>query len=382
VLAAGCSGGQEPPAPRYVDLGAISEKDVASAVIDECHGPLRGSLDRVAAVVHLPGGADVRAFVALPDKLRAVCSDGSFLLVGDDVTKLGDGGTTATPEQVQRVHRLRTLLDAALLGPLYRATACRRVADARFELALSNGETWLLALRPDTLLPASLRGPGGEVHFADFLRTPKTWITRRAELEGLGACGIDFQHGRIDWNEAFFTAKEPSNGGGPRMTMPAAGGGEPRSPEPYVIDGRAQRWVAVEDPGTWEARTAAYTKLHAELERQDQQIAGFPLFWQQNGHRWLGAPFRRRSEGPAFEVPDGWNVRDLPAGKWLVVYPPSGDWEQRAADGDRRLRAALAAKGLQAAGEFVAQPFLHLQEGVPDVEKLRDPIVRSSVPVR
>jgi hypothetical protein len=166
------------------------------------------------------------------------------------------------------------------------------------------------------------------------------------------------------------------------MTLPAAGGGEPRSPEPCLVESKAMRCVVLEDPGDWARRAEAYRPVHEELQRQDQMIAGFPMLWRQDGRPWLGVPFRQRPGGRAVEVPSGWTIRDVPAGKWLVVYPPSGGFDERLADGERRLERALAAQGLEAAGAVVAQPFFHLHEGEPPPDKLAAPTVRLSVPVR
>lgn len=383
LLAVACSDATPPAAaPRAVDLAAIADTDLVDAVLDECHRPLRGHLDRIAAVVTLPDGAEVQLFAQLPDRLRTQAHDGSFLLRDDTVLRLGDDGATAAPtDAAERVRRLRTLLDGALLGPLHRAIGCTRAGASEWDVAQPGGGVVRLALRPGTLLPARL----GEVTFGEHLRTTTTWVAKRAALPEFGECTLRFTFGDVTWAPDFFTAK-------PRVDAPSAPlpshvrmttqPGEARSPVPVLQEQPATSWLVVADPGAWPARHAAYRPLHASLEAQDQHVAGFPLLWRDGERAWLGAPFRRRADGPAFVAPDQFTVRELPAGRWLVVYPPAGDLAARIAAGERSLREALAARALEAAGPIVAQPFVHLQEGVPTEAKLAAPVVRLSVPVR
>jgi hypothetical protein len=157
---------------------------------------------------------------------------------------------------------------------------------------------------------------------------------------------------------------------------------EARSPTPILVESKALQWALIADPGSWPARAAAYAPVHAELERQRQQIAGFPLLWQEGAQRWLAAPFRARADGPEFAVPAGWNVRAHDAGRWLVVYPDTGDFDARLARGTALLQEALRAMELTARGPITAQPHFHLEEAVPTADKLGAPIVRMSVPVR
>jgi hypothetical protein len=111
-------------------------------------------------------------------------------------------------------------------------------------------------------------------------------------------------------------------------------------------------------------------------------VAGFPILWPEDGANWLAAPFRRRANGAAFAAPTGWMIRAVPAGRWLVVYPPEGDFAARRADGERRLREALASLRLTPRGSVIVQPFLHLEEGAPSADKLAAPALRMSLPVQ
>ena len=72
----------------------------------------------------------------------------------------------------------------------------------------------------------------------------------------------------------------------------------------------------------------------------------------------------------------------MPAGQGALVWPPTGDLAARRSEGTRQLEAALREHGLTAAGPIVAQPSLHLEEGLPPESKLAAPAVRVSVLVR
>jgi hypothetical protein len=119
--------------------------------------------------------------------------------------------------------------------------------------------------------------------------------------------------------------------------------------------------------------------LHDELVRQDQAIAGFPVFFAENGRRWLAAPFRQRPEGGAFVPPRDWTLRDVPDSRWLVVYPPDGDLAHKVAEGERMLADALRARRATGNGPITSQPFFHLEEGEPPASKLAAPVVRIAV---
>ena len=157
---------------------------------------------------------------------------------------------------------------------------------------------------------------------------------------------------------------------------------ETRSPVPVSSETKATRWVCLADPGSWAARVAAYRPVHAELERQRQLIAGFPIFWQEDGKAWMAAPFRQRANGEALQAPKDWQLREVPAGRCLEVWPPADSLEQKLAAGEQLLREALQVQRLSPAGPILTQFYLHLQEGEPPPEKLASPVVRMAVAVR
>lgn len=383
ALLAACG---DPPAvaPRAVSSANLDPATLVDAVLDECHRPLRGKADRVAATVELPDGRSVQLFAQLPDDLR-VQGDGEVLVLrGDDAARIAGGDALLRADEIARLRHLRTLLDAATLGPLHRATGCTRLGAHTFVLAQPGGASVDLALRPDTLLPAVLFAGDDAVQLPEYLRTAaSTWVVQIAVSKALGRCKVRIDTGGIAWNTDFFalpgTAAKPA--GNRRVVSPGVQV-ESRSPTPILVEGQAVRWVVADDPGDWSARAMAYTPLHTELQRQQQAIAGFPVLFQEGERARLAAPFRQRANGPALAAPANWQLREFAAGRWLVVYPAEGDLAARLAAGERMLRAAADAQGLSPRGPITAQPHFHLEEGAPAADKLAAPIVRMALPVQ
>lgn len=374
-----------PPAaiPRAVPSASLDPTTLVDAVLDECHRPLRGKADRVAATIELPAGRSVQLFAQLPDDLR-LQGDGEVLVLrGNDAARLAGGDSLLRPEEVARLRSLRTLLDAATLGPLHRANGCTRLGTHTFALAQPGGGSVELTLRPDTLLPAALFAGEDAVRLQDYLRTAaSTWVVQVAESKTLGRCKVRIDTGGITWNADFFALPGETKPAGNRRVVTPGVQVESKSPTPILVDGQAVRWVVIDDPGDWGARTKQYAPLFAELQRQQQANAGFPVLFREQDRAWLAAPFRQRVKGPALAAPAGWQLRDFAPGKWLVVYPADGDLAARIAAGERMLRAAVESSGLTPRGPITAQPYLRLEEGEPAADKLAAPTVRMALPVQ
>jgi hypothetical protein len=372
--------------PRSIDTEAIREQDLVVAVLDECHRPLQNRMDRLVATVTGPDGTATQLFAELPGKLRVQSQAGRFLLRDGAVGRV-DGDAAVNADEQRRARDLRDLLDAAAFGPLHRASGCRRLGTTTFALAVDGGEVGL-DLRGGTLLPAALRFGDATITIDEYVSTPTSHVARVLTHPRLGRCRVVLEQANVAWDAEFFatpgaavaTDRKPSPAPG-SMRLQPGGAGEARSPTPQLVALQPLRHVVVADPGDWPARAAAYRPLHDELVRQEQSIAGFPVLWHDERGRWLAAPFRRRADGPTFAPPGGWNVRDVSLGRQLVVYPATGTLDERVAAGERLLREALAAQQLRALGPITAQPFFHLQEGVPPANKLAAPVVRVAVVV-
>jgi hypothetical protein len=381
-----------------VDSARIADSAIVAAVLDECHKPLLGRMDRFAAEVHSGDGAVRRVFARLPEAMRCVSVDGMFLLLGQRSYRIASAsdsqatkGSAVPPAEQERLLALRALLDAASFGPLHRATTCRRTAPGQFELQQPSGAPWTMTLRPGTLLPERFEQGSFAIHLRDYLRTKTTWIVRKAEVAGLGVCDITFEVADLAWDPDFFTppADAPPNeagtnppGSGPtRIPFVAQTGAEPRSRTPILVDARAVDWVILRDPGTWSARVQAYQPIHAELDRQNQSVPGFPIFLRERDQDLMAVPYRARDPKQRLRAPANWQLRPIPASRLLVVYPPEGDFAARCAAGEKLLREAASAQSLRPLGAVVCQPFFHLEDGEPPAAKLQAPVVRVSLPV-
>lgn len=385
------SGPRQQPTPRAVDLAAIAPDQLVDAVLDECHRPLRGRMQRVTARVTFADGDREKVFAELPSLARVQGNDGIFLLRDGAVHRLELADRTATPADAAaaaHVHALLKLIDAAAFGPLHRATGCRRTGPTSFDVDTAEGANWLLTLRPDTLLPASLtRGDDG-AQFDDYLHTPTTWVVRAATSAALGRCEVVFEDAGTLWDADLFElpGREADAAGTGHQRIASPGNAvEARNEAPTLSDGKAVRWVVRDDPAAaddeagWAARAAAYAPVHEELLRQGQRIAGFPILFTEGERRCLAVPFRARKDAAPLDAPADWELRDVPAARWLVVHPPAGDFGVRRALGATLLQKALDQRGLRAAGPITAQPFLHLEDGAPPEDKLRAPTVRMAV---
>jgi hypothetical protein len=388
-----CGDGREPApasdaAPR-VDVASLDAATVAQRLLAACHGEVRG-FDRFAAHVTLPDGNKAKAFGSLPQRVRIEWPDGRVHLVDGEraFAPARDGAAAQQLDEADatRAFAMRRMLDAATLGPVRRAVACERTGTQAFELAQPDGSRWRVDLQPDALLVASLaeqrNGSAFEVKVLGHLRTTTTRIVNAADTAPLGACAIRFDAVDFAWDESMFEDASTPSAEAPAQ-QPTFTVGAPQHPaEPTIESVRPARWLLVADPGTWQGRAAAVARWTAELKANGQSAAGFAGVLLEDGTARLVVPFRQGKDAKTFAAPAEAFVREAPATRALAVYPPSGDFAERATKGAQQLREALAARGLTADGPILAQPFLHLDEGEPDAKALEQPVVRVSVAIR
>jgi hypothetical protein len=388
----GCSGpaADAGAAAREVDTATMAPDAVIDAVLHECHGELQG-WDRVLVQVTLPDGRRMQVRGRLPDLLRMHATDGTVWLLRDGgVFVLRDEGSKPLAiGELARARALAALCDAAALGPLYRRTAVTRTGPASFALAQPDGTEWQLELEPRRLLVARLRSPDGEVAVLEHLHRTTTWIVSKAEIAPLGACELVFETTDLRMDDAEYALPKAAPAPKPAPKDDRATGrnsvvvgGEERPATPTLIAGEPRQAVFADDPGAWEQRAAAVQTALKSLEAAGQKLYGYAGFLTENGRARLFVPFKPRDGKRAYEPPAGVEVREVLGGRLLVVWPPAGSYEQRVAEGERLLTAALRERGLTAAGPILAQPSLHLDEGVPPADKLAAPNVRVAVAVR
>jgi len=387
------------PAPPRVDTRELSAAQLRDAVLANCHGPVRGEMDRIQVEVTLPDQTMLQVFAQLPLRLRVQQQRlPTQVLDGEAAFTLPPDGDPTTPRaaDLQRLQALRALLDAAAFGPLYRATHCDRPADDMLVLTQTDGSEWRLALRPGTLLPAELGGPAGTFRFEDWLHTPQTWMPAHVHSAVLGSCRLVFRNSNVRVSPDLFAppgtskpnalAPSTANHDPPRIFAPGFTP-ESRPIVPELIDAPATSWVVLDDPGDWPARRAAYAPCHSELVRQQQHLAGFVGFLRDGDAARMVIPFRRRTDdggrptGPEFVQPDGWQVRQVPATRQLLVFPSGDSYAAKVAAGTQLLTRALQQQGLQAGGPVLSQPYLDLEQ-LPEARKLLNPVVRMTVPVQ
>lgn len=386
LLQLAACGGSDPDAPREVDVTALAPDAVVAAVLTECHAGLRG-MDQVLLQVTFSSGTVAQVQGRLPDQLRIQSTDGTTLLLRDDTAyALRDGTAVALQgDDLARAKAIALLCDAAALGPLHRATGVERTSAFAFALAQPDGSKWSLHLQPGTLLVDRLRGPLGEVRVLEHLHTATTWMVRRAETAPLGACTVQFVSNDVTIDEHLLAlpveprkpaAPEPKSASGNRV------GGEARPAVPQLDSQKAANMLICDDPGDWSQRATLVQQRIDALAAAGQKLAGFPAYFRSGDRARIGIGFRARAADSPWKPPEGWEVIQQDAGRILVVFPEGDDLETRLQRGEQLLRAALAEQKLETQGPILAQPYLHLEEGLPPADKLKNPVVRMSVKVR
>ncbi len=388
VLLAACGRSDLETLPRQADTAALTPSEAIALVLRESLGQLRG-MDRMLLQITLPDATVLQVQTALPTMLRSQSSDGvTQLLRNGAAIELRNGEkATLTGSELTQTLALLALCDAATLGPLRRASQCRRIGPYAFELVQQDGSSWQLQLRPNTLLPAQLGGPFGNVEFLEHLHTATTWILRRARLAPLGECTLRFVANDLPADDTQFELPKtaPKDALDPAVETspkPRQMGRESQPTSPQIEVSKPVRWLICDDPGNWPARQQLVQLLATTLTNGGQSFAGFPCYFHEKDRARLAIGFRAKPDNAPFTPPIGYEIRDLQAGNVIVVFPVAGDYAERVALGETQLRAELRARQRTAAGPICAQPYLHLEEGLPPPEKLAAPVLRMSVAVR
>jgi hypothetical protein len=357
-----------------VPTGATAAHALPAAVLDECHRPLMHRMQRVKATVSMSDGRSLLVQARLPELGRVREGRAEWLVTGARACTIA--GAPVAADRDAELRALLAVVDAAAFGPLHRGGACTSSNDG-FEVVDGDRRVGM-TLFADTLLPSSFTIEGERLEIEGYLRTNASWVARALRHPRLGACRVVFEDGGLEFPQGYFEIKRGDAARNPGIRAPIPGAVvETQATTPIVVNGKATQLLLLADPGDWQGRHERYRDVIEELQLQGQRVAGFPCLFIEDDHRGLmAAPFRRREDGPAFEAPEGAAIRDVPAGRVLVVYPADGDLLARIAAGKELLQRALANRKLVAQGPIIAQPFVHLHEAAPDAEKLADPTVR------
>ena len=376
----------QPQTDAPIDVSAIDAATVPSRLVAACHGEVTG-FDRFVAQVTLPDGSKAKVYGSLPDRLRIEWPDGQTHLCQGSralrVTRQAPPTSPLDPIAASRALAMRRLLDVATLGPARRATACERLAANAFRIVERDGAAWRMELQPNALLLASMTPLDGadqdRVAVEGHLRTSTTRIVQTADIAPLGRCTIRFDAVDFAWDETMFEAAVVAAS----EEKPSLIVGAPQHPtEPVLEPARAARWLCATDPGSWEARAALAQQWTATLREAGQSVAGFCGLARDGDRELFIIPFRAAAGAEPWTPPSGVEVREAAATRALAVYPPTGSFDERRATGLAQLQRAIQDRGLTAASVVIAQPFLHLDEAVPDAGALKSPVVRVAVLLR
>jgi hypothetical protein len=367
---------------RKISIDDYNDAQIVAAVIEECHAPIKKRMQQVTASVKPSNERRIIVQADLPHLVRIYDGKQQFLLRDQSAYRMDE--TAITAEERERLQQIAKLVDAAAFGPLYRATSCRRSGDD-FVLSDQRGNKTIMRLHENSLLPSAFVYPDQLVQIGDYLRTKTTWVARWATVDPLGTCEVVFEDGGVVFDAELFqppesAKQEPKPN---RIRMPAPGNAtEQEQTTPTLMAGKATQLILIADPGDWPTRHSLYQPIHDELEAQGQQIAGFPMMFEDEGKRWLAVPFRQRKRGKALIAPANWRIDSSDASRMLVVYPQNGDLHEKMQKGSQTLTRALANRNLTAIGPLVTQPFVHLHSSPPTKEKLSSCKVRVSVRIK
>jgi hypothetical protein len=326
----------------------------------------------------------------LPDRLRMDANGVVEILVNDIGWRCP---VNETPVKLQgrgleAIVQMRDFVRGMLLTPLYEMRSAVRNGD-EILLELDGGEQWHLQIGEDPLLPASLRGPRGEIRFVDYRETSVTKLPRRVVLGDLGEREIQFRTTGVVYSELLFADPEAVPGaelptGQPGPTRSLSVGIDYRPQTPEILEIRDAFWLVMDDPITWEGRSELVVQSHLTLYDQGQTLAGFTGFVEEQARKLLIIPFvpdPDRGSRP-FVRRENQTIRRIPAHRALVVYPSPGPFQEAIVNSRRQLSDHVRNHALQADGPIRVYPYVFLWDGAPTAEKLSSEPVRIEQPIR
>lgn len=371
-------------------LPELSATELVKKVLEFSHGPLRGGMDR--SLLRLRDGKASTTVIAawLPDRLRMDTSGAVEILVNDIGWRCPVNETPVRMEgrELEAIVQMREFVRGMLLTPLYEMRSAVR-SGSEILLNLEGGEQWHLQLRANSLLPASLRGPRGEIRFVDYRDASVTKLPQRVVLEGLGEREIQVLTTGVLYSELLFADPETAPGaalpaGNPPSTTSFSSGRNHQPETPEIQEIRDAFWLVMDDPITWEGRNESVVQGHFALYDQGQTLAGFTGFVEENGRKLMIIPFfpdPDRGSRPFVRREDQ-TIRRIPAHRALVIYPDRSSLPDAIETGRKRLSDHVRDNALQADGPIRVYPYTELGQGTPTADELASMVVRMEQPIR
>lgn len=399
------------------------------------HGPARRGFTRCQLKItfrssEIPGvetGEEWQALFAAPDKLRLRRGNKTTWWASGDrlVGRRRDGETVtnvAAPASISdAVAALRDALDALTLSPLWRVLDASPSGEGVTVESSSQGGitlevprggdrpgSWIYELEPGSPVASRIRNSTGGADPIEVLEVLFTGVShppRRVQVPGVGELQLEFATGGVEFLDGAFTpptlgaasgADQPDGPGAatappglPSGILPGGGRGQigaPNRPQTPYTDMEPELWLlAVEDPGDWPSRRETWkSEFNFLYQLHDQQLAGLPELFVEDGEALLGITFR---PDPAYQ---GKPVNDLPGkdirvrggGEMLVVFRGPGPFKRMAQEAEAALRATIQEQGLTPRGPVRILPLVDFAAGEPTAAQVETIRIRAEVSVK
>ncbi|MEZ5966846.1 MAG: hypothetical protein R3F56_23605 [Planctomycetota bacterium] len=380
---AACSDATPELAPLPQDAQAA-----VRTLLQRWHGPLQGTLATFVTELRDTAGDGPCAKVAFADgRLRVDRPDRSVdLLVGDDAWHCPPDAPAQRLDEAGRraLDDLRALLAGAYLLPLYDARAVARQGPSVLAVAAKDGTTWRLELDLDRQQPKTMTGPAGTVGFAKFFATGVSELPAEVRLGALGT-----RHLRLVASDILFESfvfqdptADPSTAR-KRSAAPRLEVGDDRPTEPVVRHIDSTLFLALKDPGDWQARAERIVAAGTELGEQGQFGAGLPFFFEADGARWIGLPFEpdREQGSPPFRARPGQDARRRARHAAVVLYRAGAPYDAACDEAANRVRAFAERNRLTPDGPLRALAYFGWGDAAPTEAQLQSMPVQVELPI-
>jgi len=371
TLAAACGGDAAPPLPD-------EPRAAIDAVLARCHGTLRGSLDRITVELREGDRTGLLRTIDLagPHVRVRAAGGGSEVLGSDGAWRTLPDGAAQPLDDAARADlvRLRDLVAAAYLAPLYAAVDVQRPSADEFVLRLADGAQWQLRLAP-TRLPLVLAGPPGTVRFVSWLSTGVTELPADVELDVLGRCHLTLLAQGVTFAPQVFAA--PGAPSPATRVLPRAA-----DETPELVDLEARTVLVLDDPGDWPGRVERIVAAAHWLEARGRTNAGLPFLFTEGDRGRIGVPFAAAAGADTPLTPRaGESIQQRAAQRALVLVRGKAEFDASCAAGTRAVTEHAARLGLTPTGPLRILPYLAWDRGTPTAAELAAVRVRFELPV-